>query len=275
MGKRGLLASLALLLMTGCSMTRLAYENADTLLRWQANNHFDFEGEASAELDRRIAAFLAWHRQHALPEYAKFAEEAGRRVARGIKRGDLEWGYDSFRAHVRGALGAAATEMAPLLDSLSAGQISHLEQRLAEDNRKFAREQLQGTVEERSERRFRRNLKRIEDWYGPLGDEQAALVRRYARTPLSGELHDLDRKRRQREFVGMLRAREARKRLAAWAQDWEAGRDPAFARAARANREAYYELLLELDRTLSAEQRRTLVGRMSEHAATFTSLARR
>jgi hypothetical protein len=275
MGKRGLLASLALVLLAGCSMMRLGYENADTLLRWQANNYFDFEGEASAELDRRIAAFLAWHRPNALPQYAKLAEEASRRIARGLKRGDLEWGYDSFRVQARGALGAAATEMAPLLDSLAAGQITHLEQRLAEDNRKFAREQLQGTVEERSERRFRRNLKRLEDWYGSLSEEQAGLVRRYARTPLSGELHDLDRKRRQREFVAMLRAKEARKRLAAWAQDWEAGRDPAYVRAARANREAYYELLLELDRTLTPEQRRTAADRMSEYAATFASLARR
>jgi hypothetical protein len=270
-----LLASLAVLLLAGCSMTRLAYENADTLLKWQANKYFDFEGEAEVELERRIGAFLAWHRANALPEYAKFAEEASRRMLRGIKREDLEWGYDSFRAHVRGSLGAAATEMAQLLDGLSPAQIAHLEQRLAEENRKFAKEQLQGTVEERSQRRFKRNLKRLEDWYGSLSDEQAERVRRYARTPLSGELHDKDRKRRQAEFVAMLRAREAKKRLAAWAQDWEAGRDPAFARASRANREAYYELLLDLDRTLSAEQRRHAAQRMSDYAATFASLSRK
>jgi len=275
MGRKSTLAPFLVVLLAGCSMTRLAYENADTFLRWQANNYFDFEGEAAAELDRRIAAFLAWHRPNALPEYAKFADEAGRRVLRGIKREDLEWGYDSFRVQVRGALGAAAGEMAPLLDTLSAAQIAHLERRLAEDNRRFAREQLQGTVEERSQRRFKRNLTRLEEWYGPLSDAQAGLVRRYARTPLSGELHDLDRKRRQREFVGLLRAKEARKKLAAWAQDWEAGRDPAFARASRANREAYYELLLELDSTLTPEQRRNVAGRMSEYAATFASLARR
>lgn len=270
------LALLALAALAGCQgMTRLAYENADTFLRWQANKYFDFEGEAGAELDRRIAAFLAWHRPNALPEYARLAEEASRRMLRGIKREDLEWGYDSFRAHVRGAVGVAAGEMAPLLDSLSSEQIVHLEQRLADENRKFAREQLQGTVEERSQRRFKRNLKRLEEWYGELTDEQAGLVRRYARTPLSAELHDRDRKRRQAEFVAMLRAREAKKRLAAWAQDWEAGRDPAYARAARATREAYYELLLALDRTLSAEQREHAAGRLRDYAATFASLARR
>jgi hypothetical protein len=270
-----LLAFLAALLLGGCSVTRLAYENADTYLRWQANRFFDFEGEAAAELDRRIAGFLAWHRAHALPEYAKFADEAGRRMLRGIKRADLEWAYDSFRAQVRGALGTAGREIAPLLDRLSSEQIAHLESRLAEENRKFAREQLQGNVEERSERRFKRNLKRLEEWFGPLDDAQAERVRRYARTALSGEMHDQDRKRRQREFVGMLRAREANKKLATWAADWEAGREPAYAKSSLAVREAYFELLLDLDRTLTPEQRRHAAGRMSEFAATFASLAQR
>jgi hypothetical protein len=165
--------------------------------------------------------------------------------------------------------------MAPLLDRLTPEQIAHLEQRLAEENRKFAREQLHGTVEERSQRRFKRNLQRLEEWFGPLTDEQAERVRRYAHLPLAGELHDRDRKRRQAEFVGILRAREAQKKLAAWAQDWEGGREPAYARAARAIREAYFELLLDLDRTLSPEQRRHAAARLSEYSATFASLAAR
>jgi hypothetical protein len=78
------------------------------------------------------------------------------RMLRGIKRADLEWGYDTFLAHVRGSLGAAGTQMADLLDRLGAEQIARLEQRLAEKNRKFAREQLQGTVEERRQRRLKR-----------------------------------------------------------------------------------------------------------------------
>lgn len=275
MVKRALALLAAALLLSSCSALEIAYENADTYLRWQANKYFDFEGDARVELDRRIDAFLGWHRARALPEYAKAADEASRRMRRGITRTDLEWAYDSFRAHARGALGAAASEMAPLLDALSAAQIAHLEQRLAEENRKFAREQLQGTVEEHTDRRFRRNLKRLEEWYGPLSDEQAERVRRYARTPFPGELHDRDRRRRQAEFIEIVRARRARATLAAWAQDWEAGRDPAYAKASRAARDAYFELLLDLDRTLSPGQRRHAAARMGEYAATFASLAAR
>ena len=264
-----------MLLLSACSATKFAYEHADTWLRWQANKFFDFEGEPAVELDRRIAAFIAWSRAHALPEYAKLTDDASRRILRGVKRSDLEWGYDSFRAQVRGALGAAAAEMAPLLDRLTPGQIAHLEERLAEDNRKFARENLQGTVEERSERRVKRNVKRLEHWFGSLSNDQLEQVRRYdARAPRSADLRDRERKRRQAEFVSILRAREAKKRLPGWAEDWEGGREPAYARAALETRDAWFDLLLALDRTLTTEQRQKAAARMSEYSATFASLAR-
>lgn len=262
--------------MQGCSTTRFVYDNTDTFLRWQANSYFDLHDEQTDELDRRITAFLAWHRAEALPQYARFAEEAASRLLRGMQRADLEWGYDTFLAHVRGALGAAGARMADLLDRLSAEQLVHLEQRLADENRKFAREQLQGTVEERRQRRLKRNLDRLAEWFGPLSDAQAERVRLYSeRTPLGGELRDRDRRRRQAELIGMLRAREAGRRLAQWAWAWDGGREPAYRKAVRETREAYFDLLLDLDRTLTPEQREAAAARMRDHAATFEALSRR
>ena len=41
-----LLAALAVFLLAGCSITRFAYDHADTYLRYQANRYFHFEGGA-------------------------------------------------------------------------------------------------------------------------------------------------------------------------------------------------------------------------------------
>ena len=270
---RWLILFLALLLQA-CSPTRIAYNNADVFLRWQANNYFDFQGEQSDELDRSLADFLAWHRTRALPKYARLGEEAAARMQRGITREDLEWSYDAVRAQIREALGAAAGETAGLLDRLSPEQIGHLEKRLAEENRKFAKEQVQGTVDERNRRRVKRNLERLEEWFGPLSDAQAERVRRYSeRAPFSAGLRERDRKRRQEEFVAMLRAREAGRRLAHWAQEWEAGREPAYAEASRATKHEYIQLLLDLDRTLSGEQRERAAARLRRFGSLFDSLA--
>ena len=45
---------------------------------------------------------------------------------------------------MREGLRAAATESAPLLDRLTNEQLAHLERRLAEENRKFAKDNLAG-----------------------------------------------------------------------------------------------------------------------------------
>jgi hypothetical protein len=272
---RWIVVFIALSVLQGCSVTRLAYNNADVFLRWQGNHYLDFQDEQTEALERGVASFLAWHRTSALPTYARLASDAAVRVQRGIRREDLDWSYDAVRAEVRQALGAAAGEAAGLLDRLSPEQISHLERRLAEENREFAKEQVQGSMEERHKRRVKRNLERLEEWYGPLSEAQIERVQRYSvRAPFSGELRERDRKRRQAEFLAILRAREAKRRLAQWVQDWEGGREPAYVAATRATQAEYFDLLLDLDRTLDAEQREHLVKRLKRFAVLFDSLAR-
>jgi uncharacterized protein DUF6279 len=272
--KKRFLVALLLTILQGCSVTRVAYNNADVFLRWQANHYVDLQGEQTEELDRRLSAFLAWHRAAALPQYARLGAQAAGRMERGLKREDLEWSYDAVRAQIREALGRAAGDAGGLLDGLSVEQVTHVERRLEEDNRKFAKERMQGTLEERHQQRVKRNVERLEEWFGALSESQLARVERYStRAPFSAELQDRDRRRRQAEFLAMLRAREARQKLAAWAQDWEAGRAPAYAKAVRAKRDEYLDLLLDLDRMLSAEQREHAVKRLRRYAVLFDELA--
>jgi hypothetical protein len=271
-----ILGFLCLALLQGCSVTRIAYDHADSYLRWQANGYFAFQGEQSLELDQRIAALLAWNRATALPQYARLAEDASARARRGIRREDLEWAYDAVKKQVGETLGAAAAESAGLLDRLSPGQIARFEMRLAEENRKFAKEQMQGTVEQRHKRRVKLNVERLEQWFGTLNEAQVERVRRYsARAPFSAELRDRDRKRRQGELLAMLRAREAKQHLAQWAQAWDRGREPAYANAARETEAEYFDLLLDMDRLLTPAQRETCAAHLQKYAALFDSLSRR
>ncbi len=273
---RRILALLAVLLVTGCSATRFAYNNADVFLRWQAGRYLDVHGEQSEELDARIAAFLAWHRKNALPEYSRLAAQAAEKMARGLSQQDLVWGYDSVQAQLREAARAAGGEIAGLLDRMNAEQIEHLERRFAEDNRKFAKEHLSGTADERRGRRLKRNLERLEEWFGALSDVQVERVRQYSvRAPFTEEFRDLERRRLQAEFVAMLRVREASARLADWAWHWDRGRDPAHAAAARTHRMEFFRMLVDLDRTLSPAQRRAAEARLRELASEFGQLSRK
>src|SRR5205814_5271099 len=141
-------------------------------------------------------------RAEALPQYARLASEAAARVEAGITPADIVWGYDAFIVQAMQSLREAAERIAPVLDRLTAEQVAHLEERFAEDNRKFARENMRGSEKERRSLRFRRTRERLEDWLGGLSDAQLELVRQYAeRTPLFDELRDRERKRLQGELL--------------------------------------------------------------------------
>ena len=270
------LAFAAAALVAGCSTLRLAYDNANTYLHYRANSYLDLDPKAAEELDERIDEFFAWHRKNALPHYARIAEDAAKRVGNGLSREDLVWGYDSLVAHVRQSLRVGAERIAPMLDRLTPEQVAHMEKRFADDNRKFAREHLRGSEAERRKRRAKRMEERLEDWVGNLSPVQVEKLRQFSeRMPLNDELRDRDRKRIQAEFLEIVRRREAHKRLAEWASDWERGRDPAYRTASETFRHEYYGLLLELDRTLTDEQRARAQANLRRYADDFRALARR
>ncbi len=261
-------------LLSGCNAAmRLAYDNADTFLHWRATSYVPLTGKAADDLNERIDGFLAWHRAKALPQYARLSADAARRVNAGLSPADLVWGYDSFNAQARESLREAAVRIAPMIDRLTAEQLSHLEQRFADDNRKFAREN-RGSEKDRRIRRALRMADRLEEWVGKLSKAQVERVKQYSEhAPLYDELRDRDRKRLQADFLVIARAREAQKRLPAFVENWDHGREPAMAAANKAWRAELDKLLLDMDRMLTAEQRARAVARMRGFSEDFAALA--
>ena len=139
-----LAAACLALLLAGCSAVELAYNNADAVIRWQADRYLDLKNSQAEEFNARLGTFLAWHRAQALPQYARLASEAGARLERGASLQDMVWGYDAIRQQARGGLRRAGAELGDFLDRLDAAQIENLERRFAEDNAKFAREWVEG-----------------------------------------------------------------------------------------------------------------------------------
>lgn len=263
------------LLVAGCSTTRLIYEHADIYLHWRATHYVELDEAQRDELDQRIAAFLAWHRSQALPKYAQIADEARRRFERRLQPADLVWGYDAVIAQAREGLRAAAERIAPLLDRLTVQQIAGLERRFAEDNRRFAAENLRGGERDRRRRRTERNIERLEDWVGKLSRAQVERVAQYSeRAPLLDELREREHKRLQAEFLAIVRAREARKRLPDFAAGWDRGREAAYVAALDAARREYFAMALDIERSLTPQQRRRAAGELARYAEDFRALTR-
>jgi hypothetical protein len=263
-------------LVGGCSTLRFAYENADTYVRWKAGSYVTLEGQDGDALDDRIDEFHSWHRKNELPKYAVLARDALKRFDAGLSRQDLVWGYDSLRVQARESLRKGAQLVAPLLDRLTPEQIAQIERRFAEDNRQFFRENLRGSERERRAKRATYVVQRLEDWVGTLSQAQIERVREYAaRAPMADELRDRDRKRLQQDVLGIVRARQAVKRLPERVVNWERGREPALVAALDAWREQYFSLVLDINRSLSAEQRGRVQRNLRRYAADFEALTKR
>jgi hypothetical protein len=155
-------------LLGACSSLRLAYDNADAYARWRIDSYVTLQGEDADALDEKIDEFHAWHRRHELPQLAGLAKQASQRIGDGLSPADLVWGYDSLRVRASASLRKGAELIAPLLDRLTPEQVAQIERRVAEENRKFFRDNLRGAERERREKRAKVVVDRLEDWVGKL-----------------------------------------------------------------------------------------------------------
>ena len=275
----GLLLAIGALGLAACSATRVAYDNADTMLRFMASSYVDLDAAQSDDLTRRIARFHQWHRANELPLYAALLRSASQRAAAGITAEDFAWGLANVRSRYRRFAARAAEDAAPVLATLAPPQLAALEHKFAENNEKYAKEFLSSDDNARRRKQLKRMLERFRDFAGELTADQEARIRSFA---LAHERHVAlrfeDRQRWQRDFVAALR-REHRpedlgRRLADMFERPELRRSEEFIREDARWEEDLGRLIVDLDRSLSPTQRAHVVRRLSDYAEDFAVLAR-
>jgi len=274
----GLLLAISALALAACSATRLAYDNADTMLRFMASSYLDIDSVQSDDLTPRIARFHQWHRSNELPVYAALLRSASQRAARGITAEDVAWGLGNVRSRYRRLAARAAEDGAPVLATLASAQLAALEHKFAENNEKYAKQFLPSDHKERRRAQLKRMLERFRDFAGDLTPDQEARIERFA---LARERHVAlrfeDRQRWQRDFVAALKAErkpeELGRHLAEMFDKPELRRSEEFVREDRRWDEDLGQLIVDLDGSLSPKQRAQVVRRLSDYAEDFAVLS--
>ena len=275
---RFFLLAIGALAPAACSMTRVAYDNADTMLRFMASSYLDLDAAQSDDLTPRIARFHQWHRSNELPVYAALLRSASQRAAKGITAEDVAWGLSNVRLRYRRLAAKAAEDGAPVLATLASAQLAALEHKFAENNEKYARQFLPSDHKERRRAQLKRMLERFRDFAGDLTPDQEARIERFA---LARERHVAlrfeDRQRWQRDFVAELKAErkpeELGRHLAEMFDKPELRRSEEFVREDRRWDEDLGQLIVDLDGSLSPKQRAQVVRRLSDYAEDFAVLS--
>ena len=265
-------------LLTACSLTRVAYDYADSIVPYMASSYLDLDAVQSERLRPLIVRFHEWHRTNELPVYAALLRSASQRAAKGITADDVAWAMDSLRSRYRRLAAKAAEDAAPVLATLEPAQLAVLEHKFAESNEKYAKEYLPKDDAKRRRTQAKRMLDRFRDIAGSLTHEQEARIERFSLDhERHVELRFEDRQHWQRDLVALLREHRDPKdlgpRLAHLFYNPELRRSEEFSQEDKRWNEDFGRLIADLDRTLSERQRAHVVKRLSGYAEDFSVLA--
>ena len=268
---------LLILLLTGCSLVSLAYNNAATALYWYFDDYFEFNSTQRVLYDQGFQRIQVWHRKMELPKYAALCAEAALRVESGLKQADLDWLENALRTRFNVLASHSAGDLATLFATLEPAQLDNLDRNFAKSNAKFVKEHLSGTREARETKRIKESLARIEEWVGELQpDQEASVVTMLRSMPQMSQQRYAHRLARQQAIRGILASRLGRDKLEValnqWMIHWEGCRSAEHERLWGQWLERNRQLILRLDAMLTPQQWKHLTNRLREYSEDFTRL---
>jgi hypothetical protein len=271
-----LILGIATLVLVGCSRVGLAYNGGSLVIKTYAKDYLDLDREQVQAWEPLLTNALQRHRAEELPHLAAFFEQARAASQAGFDPVNTKCLNESIIRLYRRQAQFAVDLAAPLLGSLSDAQRDRLARRFDEETVKSLAELRETTPEAERLRRARRFQKSIEEWTGPLTDEQMRIVADVtARLPSRQATLVEYRSGKRGGLIALLRAGADRKSIADFLGAWLVEfRDlpPELKEAGDAIGERMSELLIRLGATLDDGQRKRLEARLAAFRDDFKRL---
>lgn len=203
---KALIIGTAVLALSGCSALRLGYGQAPHLAYWWLDGYGDFTPEQAPRVKAALTQWFSWHRSTQLGDYADWLARQARLAEQATTPEQVCRLSDELRQRFSAALTQAIPLATPLLPSLSAAQLKHIEQRNQKALDEFRSEYAKGDAAERRSRQIKRATSRYEDFYGRLNEAQrGALADGVDNSPFSADTALAERRERQAETMQALR----------------------------------------------------------------------
>jgi uncharacterized protein DUF6279 len=275
---RGVGAALVALALCSCSAVDVAYEHADWWMARRAMHYVDLDANQAKAVRTQFGVLHAWHRSHELPLYAQLLDHAAEQLQRGLTRNDVAWimGVVNERWGVTSA--ELAHDLSPVLVTLKPQQVVQMANNLADENARFSKSQVELDSKKRARRRTEWLTDQVQKLTGELTPWQRARIASVpAATPEFPDVRLAERRRRQAQFLKLLREyhdpQTLQTAITGLLSAPREGASEDYRKSIARYEEQLIQMVLDLDRSLTPEQRSTAVSRLRKYAEQFRGIA--
>ena len=171
------IALLGLVLLAGCSSTKMAYRYADWGIVWWVDDYIPMTAEQESRLEQDIRGLRQWHCATELPRYSKWLAQLKSDVRSGnLSQPTVTHHQEQLLSFFPPLMERARPAATRLLSSLSDEQVQQLASNMEESQKELEDEFLADNPEQTREARAERTMERVERWLGSLNERQRDTV---------------------------------------------------------------------------------------------------
>jgi hypothetical protein len=271
---------LCALVTTGCT-TAFFYNRLDTFAGWYFESLVSLNDVQRTELRGWLERTLAWHRRSELSRYATFVSD----MSATVEKPGTQESYDEARLRFQGLIDDLIQKTAPeaseLLTHLSPAQIDELLDNLAEKARESTEESAEAVADDEWRPEQVKSIARqVKRWTGSITPQQKQLIAvhiaeiepTYAEWAESQEAWR-DALRGALLAPSLEETDDTSDRVLGLLEDPNRHWTDAYSAKVTRNRGRYQQMLMELDASLSAQQREHLKSQLLKLSRQLTRLA--
>ncbi len=269
--------------LAGCSTLKLAYNHSPSWISYQLDVYLDLDEVQESALGAQLDALHAWHRHHALADYAQTLREWSQQVASGHRFTveDVLNGQQRIERELLRIGSQVASEVTPIVQGLKPSQIERLRARLDKSNREYQNKYLSASMTESRRRKDRLEEleERYENWLGRLTREQKARLSSMVDQQLVGpRLWAEERQARQQALLRLIdesRTMSGEQVQRAWKSYFDSlssYRVPALESRRPLIRSAWAEVTADMLNMMTDQQRQFLQQKLLGYANDFQVL---
>ena len=256
----------------------VAYDHADWLLQKMSTHYVQLDEGQNKTLRAGLDRLHAWHRTQELPKYADLLDQAAERVSRHLTQDDVAWMIRSYEERRRVGAATVSKELAPMLLTLTTAQQAQIAGAMARDDERFAKTHLGPDPAAIAKERTKWLAGQAERWIGKLTPSQLGRVEQVASATMDfPSARQAERRRWQAAFLRLMRQHHDEQALETALTELlvspRSGADETYKRAVVGYEDELTQMVLDLDRGLTQQQRTAAVTRLHSYSRRLRELA--